>query len=52
MTSAFAHLGTIRTADAGLHVPGPHTILIQLVNPNHEPVDQDVVRVTVPKRGP
>lgn len=31
--------------------PGPHTILIQLVNANHQPVDQGVVRVTVPKRG-
>jgi hypothetical protein len=30
---------------------GPHTILIQLVNANHQPVDQEVVRVTVPKRG-
>src|SRR2546423_684765 len=31
--------------------PGPHTILIQLVNANHQPVDQEVVRVTVAKRG-
>jgi hypothetical protein len=31
--------------------PGPHTILIQLVNANHQPVDQEVVRVAVPKRG-
>ena len=31
--------------------PGPHKILIQLVNANHQPVDQEVVRVTVPKRG-
>jgi hypothetical protein len=31
--------------------PGPHTILIQLVNANHQPVDQEVVRVTVPKPG-
>src|SRR6266850_1370423 len=31
--------------------PGPHTILIQLVNANHQTVDQEVVRVTVPKRG-
>ena len=31
--------------------PGPHTILIQLVNANHQPVDQEVVRVTVPQRG-
>jgi hypothetical protein len=29
---------------------GPHTVLIQLVNANHQPVDQEVVRVTVPKR--
>jgi Family of unknown function (DUF6130) len=31
--------------------PGPHKVLIQLVNANHQPVDQEVVRVTVPKRG-
>jgi hypothetical protein len=31
--------------------PGPHTILIQLVNANHQAIDQEVVRVTVPKRG-
>jgi len=31
--------------------PGPHTILIQLVDPNHQPVAQDIVRVTVPTRG-
>ncbi len=31
--------------------PGPHTILIQLVNANHQPVDEQLVRVTVPKRG-
>src|SRR5258705_163107 len=31
--------------------PGPHTILIELVNANHQPVDQEVVRVSVPKRG-
>ena len=30
--------------------PGPHMILIQLVNANHQQVDQHVVRVTVPKR--
>jgi hypothetical protein len=31
--------------------PGPHNVLIQLVNANHQPVDQEVVRVTVPKPG-
>jgi len=31
--------------------PGPHTVLIQLVNANHQAIDQEVVRVTVPKRG-
>jgi hypothetical protein len=31
--------------------PGPHTLLIQLVNADHQPVDQGLVRVTVPKRG-
>jgi hypothetical protein len=31
--------------------PGPHSVLIQLVDANHQPVDQAVVRVTVPKRG-
>jgi hypothetical protein len=29
--------------------PGPHKILIQLVNPNHQPIDQGTVYVTVPK---
>lgn len=28
--------------------PGPHTILIQLVNANHQPIDEGMVRVTVP----
>jgi hypothetical protein len=28
-----------------------HTILIQLVDANHQSVDQEMVRVTVPKRG-
>ena len=28
--------------------PGPHKILIQLVNANHQPIDQDIVHVTVP----
>ena len=31
--------------------PGLHKVLIELVNANHQPVDQEVVRVTVPKRG-
>ena len=31
--------------------PGPHTVLIQLVNTDHQAIDQEVVRVTVPKRG-
>ena len=30
--------------------PGPHTILIQLVNANHQTVDQEVVRVTVTRQ--
>ena len=29
--------------------PGPHRILIQLVNANHQPLDQGTVDVTVPK---
>lgn len=28
--------------------PGPHKILIQLVNANHHPIDQGVVQVTIP----
>ena len=31
--------------------PGRHTLLIQLVNANHQPIDQQVARVTVPRRG-
>jgi hypothetical protein len=31
--------------------PGPHKILIQLVSADHQPIDQAVVRATVPKRG-
>jgi len=31
--------------------PGPHKIFIQLVSTDHQPIDQAVVRVTVPKRG-
>jgi hypothetical protein len=30
---------------------GPHTILIELVDANHQPIGQGVVRVTVPRRG-
>ncbi len=30
--------------------PGPHTILIQLVDANHQPIDQAVVRATVTKQ--
>jgi hypothetical protein len=30
--------------------PGLHKVLIQLVNANHQPVDQEVVRVTVTKQ--
>ena len=29
--------------------PGAHRILIQLVNANHQPIDQGTVMVTVPK---
>jgi len=28
--------------------PGPHKILIQLENANHQPLDQDVVKFTIP----
>jgi hypothetical protein len=28
--------------------PGPHKILIQLENANHQPLDQDVVQFTIP----
>ena len=28
--------------------PGPHKILIQLVNANHKPIDQQVVNFTIP----
>jgi hypothetical protein len=28
--------------------PGPHKVLIQLMNANHEPLDQQVVTFTVP----
>ncbi len=31
---------------------GPHKILIQLVNANHQPIDQGTVQVTVPARRP
>jgi hypothetical protein len=30
--------------------PGPHKVLIQLVNANHQPLDQELVRVTVSKQ--
>jgi hypothetical protein len=29
--------------------PGPHKILIQLENANHQPLDQGVVKFTIPK---
>jgi hypothetical protein len=29
--------------------PGPHKILIELVNPNHQPVDQCTVQFTLPR---
>jgi Family of unknown function (DUF6130) len=32
--------------------PGPHKVLIQLVDANHQPIDQEVVRVIVPNRDP
>jgi hypothetical protein len=28
--------------------PGPHRILIQLVNANHQPLDQGTVQITIP----
>jgi hypothetical protein len=28
--------------------PGPHKILVQLVNADHKPIDQGIVEVTVP----
>jgi hypothetical protein len=31
--------------------PGPHKILVQLVDANHQPIAQEVVQVTVPRRG-
>jgi membrane protein implicated in regulation of membrane protease activity len=31
--------------------PGPHNVLVQLVDANHQRVDQEVLRLTVPKRG-
>jgi hypothetical protein len=30
--------------------PGPHAILIQLVNANHQPIDQGTVRFTIQER--
>jgi hypothetical protein len=32
--------------------PGPHKLLIQLVNANHQPIDQNTVQVTVPAPSP
>ena len=32
--------------------PGRHKILIQLVNANHQPIDQGTVQVTVPAAKP
>jgi hypothetical protein len=32
--------------------PGRHKILIQLVNANHQPIDQGTVQVTVPAAMP
>jgi len=32
--------------------PGRHKILIQLVNANHQPIDQATVQVTVPTAKP
>ena len=32
-------------------LPGPHTILIQLVNADHRPIDEGTVRLTIPQRG-
>lgn len=32
--------------------PGPHKVLIQLVNANHQPIDQGTVQVTVPAAKP
>jgi hypothetical protein len=29
-------------------VPGPHKILVQLVNANHQPIDQSIIQVTTP----
>src|SRR5262245_21818402 len=32
--------------------PGPHKVLIELENPNHQPIAQDVVKFEVPQRSP
>jgi len=32
--------------------PGPHKILIQLVNANHQPIDQGTVQFTMPAAKP
>ena len=31
-------------------LPGPHKVLIQLVNADHQPIDEGTVRLTIPKR--
>jgi hypothetical protein len=32
--------------------PGPHTVLIELVDANHQPVDKGTVKFVVPTKGP
>ena len=32
--------------------PGPHKILIQLVNANHQPIDKGTVQITLPAAKP
>jgi Family of unknown function (DUF6130) len=36
--------------DVGALPPGPHQIRIELVNANHEPLAQEVVKFEVPRR--
>jgi len=31
-------------------LPGPHKVLIQLVNADHQPIDEGTVRLTIPQR--
>lgn len=31
--------------------PGPHKILMQLVNADHQPIDERTVQFTIPQRG-